>query len=188
MFGATGSQRPALRKAALIHARLPNMANEPEQPAANGNKALNAVLRHRLVGVACISAVMVLVIVGLVDGVARARSDSEIPVLNVGPICRETAQQTASVQSKAVAPNQAVTQCFKDEQAMREQLIAEWSTFAADEKKNCVGVERIVPLPSYTELVACLELSKNAKAMANNPAVSQPGLPPLPAPAGVRKP
>jgi len=46
--------------------------------------------------------------------------------------------------------------CFESENKTREKLVADWSTFPADERTRCIkSVEWFSP--TYTELAACLE-------------------------------
>jgi hypothetical protein len=53
----------------------------------------------------------------------------------------------------------------QNEQAMRKKLVGEWSTFTAPEKSSCVGEEISGPLPSYTDLVTCLEMARDARQL-----------------------
>jgi hypothetical protein len=89
----------------------------------------------------------------------------DVPVLDIEPVCRGIAKQAATAGERG-GPDLA--QCLKSEQAMREQLIKEWSTFASADKANCVGEEKSGPLPSYTDLVTCLEMARDARKMNTN--------------------
>jgi hypothetical protein len=99
-----------------------------------------------------------------------ARSD-DVPVLNVDPVCHGIARQAANPGEKG-GPDLAFAQCVKSEQGMKQKLVGEWSTFVPSEKTNCVGEERSSALPSYTDLVTCLEMAKAARQM-NTPAPAQ---------------
>ena len=61
--------------------------------------------------------------------------------------------------------------CFESENKTREKLVADWSTFPADERTRCIkSVEWFSP--TYTELAACLvyscgEMADQARAIAN---------------------
>jgi hypothetical protein len=92
-----------------------------------------------------------------------ARAD-EVPQLNVDPVCRGIAKQSASPGEKG-APDLGYTQCVQNEQAMRQKLVGEWSTFIPSEKSNCVGEATSVPLPSYTDLITCLEMARDARRL-----------------------
>jgi hypothetical protein len=90
----------------------------------------------------------------------------DVPELNVDPVCRGIAQQAATPGEKG-GPDLAFSQCVKSEQAMRQKLIGEWSSFMPPDKKNCVGAERGA-LGSYTDLVTCLEMARDARKMNGN--------------------
>ena len=75
----------------------------------------------------------------------------DVPVLDIEPVCRGIAQQAATAGERG-GPDLGLAQCIKSEQATREQLAREWSTFAAADKASCIGEEKLGPLPSYTDL------------------------------------
>jgi hypothetical protein len=100
-----------------------------------------------------------------------ARSD-DVPVLNVDPVCHGIARQAANPGEKG-GPDLAFAQCVKSEQGMKQKLVGEWSTFVPSEKTNCVGEERSSSLPSYTDLVTCLEMAKAARQMNTPPPAQQ---------------
>jgi hypothetical protein len=89
----------------------------------------------------------------------------DVPDLNVDPVCRGIAQQ-AKDPSESGGPDLAFAQCVKSEQAMRQKLVNEWSTFKPAEKANCVGSEK-AGYASYTDLVTCLEMARDARKMNN---------------------
>jgi len=88
----------------------------------------------------------------------------EIPTLNVDPTCRGISQQAGTAGEKG-GPDLAYKQCVGSEQDMRQKLVGEWSTFTPAEKGNCVGEATSVPLPSYTDLVTCLEMARTAREL-----------------------
>jgi hypothetical protein len=91
----------------------------------------------------------------------------DVPVLDIEPVCRGIAQQAATAGERG-GPDLGLAQCIKSEQATREQLAREWSTFAAADKTSCIGEEKLGPLPSYTDLVTCLEMARDARKMNTN--------------------
>jgi hypothetical protein len=91
----------------------------------------------------------------------------DVPTLNLEPVCRGIAKQ-ATDPSERGGPDLAFGQCMKSEQAIRERLVNEWSTFASADKANCVGEEKMGPLPSYTDLITCLEMARDARKMNSN--------------------
>jgi hypothetical protein len=90
-------------------------------------------------------------------------ADEERPVLNVEAVCRGIAQQ-ASDPSEKGGPDLAFSQCIKSEQAIRQRLVEEWATFAPADKSNCVAAE-MAALPSYTDLLTCLRMARDARRM-----------------------
>jgi hypothetical protein len=99
----------------------------------------------------------------LLIAVALAHAQ-DVPVLDVEPVCRGIAQQASGAGERG-GPDLGLSQCIKSEQAMRERLVKEWSTFAPADKANCVGEEKSGPLPSYTDLVSCLEMARDARKL-----------------------
>jgi len=88
----------------------------------------------------------------------------DVPALDVEPVCRGIAQQAAGACERG-GPDLGLSQCIKSEQAMRERLVKEWSTFAQSDKANCVGEEKSGPLQSYTDLASCLEMARAARKL-----------------------
>jgi hypothetical protein len=91
-----------------------------------------------------------------------ARSQN-IPDLNVDPVCHGIAQQAVNPSEKG-GPDLAFAQCVKSEQAMRQKLVGEWSTFLPAERVNCIGSE-MGGMASYTDLVSCLEMARDARQL-----------------------
>jgi hypothetical protein len=94
---------------------------------------------------------------------ARSAHSQAIPDLNVDPVCRGIAQQAANPSEKG-GPDLAFSQCVQSEQAMRQKLVGEWSTFSPSEKTNCIGAQG-GGLASYTDLVSCLEMARDARQL-----------------------
>jgi len=92
--------------------------------------------------------------------ILSARSD-EIPTLDVGPVCRGIASQSGEELEAGLESTSA--QCVKSEQEVREQLRKEWSTFSAADKQHCVTLSKIGGESSYTELITCLEMSRDVR-------------------------
>jgi hypothetical protein len=93
----------------------------------------------------------------------RPAQSQAIPDLNVDPVCRGIAQQAADPSEKG-GPDLAFSKCVQSEQAMRQKLANEWSTFLPTEKTNCIG-EQMAGMASYTDLVSCLEMAKDARQL-----------------------
>ncbi|HUC52229.1 MAG TPA: hypothetical protein VMA30_22800 [Xanthobacteraceae bacterium] len=95
----------------------------------------------------------------------------DVPALNVDPVCHGIARQAAGPGEKG-DPDLAFAQCVKNEQSMRTRLVGEWSTFTPSERLNCVNEQTSGSLPSYTDLVTCLEMARTARQL-DSPAPAQ---------------
>lgn len=82
-----------------------------------------------------------------------------VPTLNVEPSCK-----AAGVEGMIVG--RTVESCLNDEKAARDQLDKDWSTFSADDKSHCLSMISTGGGPSYVELLSCLEMSRDAKKIA----------------------
>jgi hypothetical protein len=93
----------------------------------------------------------------------RPAQPQTVPDLNVDPVCRGIAQQAATPSEKG-GPDLAFSQCVQSEQAMRQKLVGEWSTFLPSEKVNCIGAQT-AGMASYTDLISCLEMARDARQL-----------------------
>ena len=89
----------------------------------------------------------------------------DVPEHNVEPVCRGIAQQAKDPGERG-GPDLAYAQCVKSEQAVREKLSKEWPTFAPADKAHCIGSEK-GGYASYTDLITCLEMARDARKMNN---------------------
>jgi hypothetical protein len=87
----------------------------------------------------------------------------DVPELNVDPVCRGIAQQAKDPGERG-GPDLAFAQCVKSEQAVRQKLIGEWSTFKPADKATCLGSVK-GGYPSYTDLITCLEMARDARKL-----------------------
>jgi hypothetical protein len=89
-----------------------------------------------------------------------------VPVLNVGQVCRGIAQQGgATFHDPAIAKE--TKDCIESEQATRDQLVKEWSSFSVADKNACVRESTTGGESSYTELLTCLEMARDVRTMRN---------------------
>ena len=103
----------------------------------------------------------------LVSAQARSRSVSKgngVPNWDVSSSCRAAAKvaytQDASAREKS---------CMEGENRTREKLATDWSTFPAEERTRCIkSIEWFSP--TYTELIACLEMYGDVKRARENAA------------------
>ena len=89
-----------------------------------------------------------------------------VPELNVEQVCEGIAQQGGvTFHDPAIA--QEKKNCLDSEQAVRDELVKQWSSFAAADKTSCVNESRMGGDSSYTELLTCLEMARDVRAMRN---------------------
>jgi hypothetical protein len=62
--------------------------------------------------------------------------------------------------------NLAYRGCMKDENDARAQLVQKWTHFKPGDRSDCVA-QGAAPVPSYVELLTCLEMSEEAEALYN---------------------
>jgi hypothetical protein len=91
-----------------------------------------------------------------------ARSD-DIPTLDVRPVCRGIASQSAD--PLAAGLKATFEECVKSEQSVREQLMQAWPTFSEADKKHCITLAKTGGEASNTELLTCLEMARDVRAL-----------------------
>jgi hypothetical protein len=97
------------------------------------------------------------------SAVLSARSD-DVPNLDVRPVCRGIASQSSSNPAD-VGIKTTFEQCVQSEQQVREELKKEWSTFSAADKQHCVSLAKTGGESSNTELLTCLEMARDVRAL-----------------------
>jgi hypothetical protein len=111
--------------------------------------------------------------VQLVMSVAVA---DNVPELNVEQVCEGIAKQGGvTFHDPAIATEKK--NCLDSEQATRDELAKQWSNFAPADRTACVNEARMGGESSYTELLTCLEMARDVRAMhaqENGPADQPP--------------
>ena len=90
-----------------------------------------------------------------------AQSD-DIPTLDVNPVCHGIAMQG---ELEAGLQQTSFQQCVQSEQATREEIKKEWSTFSASDKSHCVALAKTGGESSYTELITCMEMARDVRKL-----------------------
>jgi len=117
--------------------------------------------------------VIAVLLIAVMPVYAQARSAGKVskgngvPNWDVTSSCRAAAKvaytQDASAREKS---------CIESEQRTREKLVADWSTFPAEERARCIkSIEWFSPI--YTELAACLEMYSQVRNL-NEPTPNKP--------------
>jgi hypothetical protein len=102
-----------------------------------------------------------------------AGSDS-VPQLNVEQVCEGIAQQGGvTFHDPAIA--QEKKNCLASEQSIRDELVKQWSNFNAADRVHCVNESVMGGESSYTELLTCLEMARDVRAMRAEEGVANTG-------------
>jgi hypothetical protein len=91
----------------------------------------------------------------------------QVPQFNVEPGCRAAA-------ARATTPDYAAV-CMRKEQDARRTLMQSWSQFKPAQRAQCVQLTRLGASGTYTELMTCLEMARDAEALRNPPAPATTG-------------
>jgi hypothetical protein len=127
-----------------------------------------AMLRRLIIAIAVISALGISFCP--TDASARrtraAVADS-VPSWDVTASCRAAA---SIAHSETGGRSQS---CLASEQRTRDELTKYWSTYPAEDRIGCV--KSLTFSPTYTELVTCLEMRRDVRALRNaKPADTDP--------------
>jgi hypothetical protein len=91
---------------------------------------------------------------------------NDVPHYNVEPLCRGIAQQGGmDLEPNEKSVQQNTQSCIKSETDLRDQLVEQWSTFTATDKANCTGESSAGGVPSYTELLTCLQMARDVRKL-----------------------
>jgi hypothetical protein len=89
----------------------------------------------------------------------------DVPHFDLEPVCHGISQQGGL----DLEPNKSVQQdsasCIKSELAIRDQLVNQWSSFNATDKVNCIAGSSTGGLASYSGLLTCLQMAKDARKL-----------------------
>jgi hypothetical protein len=87
-----------------------------------------------------------------------------VPTPNVEQVCQGIAQQGGvTFHDPQIA--QEKKDCLDSEQAIRDELAKRWSAFNATDKVACTNESRMGGDSSYTELLTCLEMARDVRAL-----------------------
>jgi hypothetical protein len=92
-----------------------------------------------------------------------ATGDS-VPQLDIEPVCNGIAEH-GGVTFRDPAVPQEKKNCIESELAVREELVKQWSSFSADDRAHCINETTMGGESSYTELLTCLEMARDVRAM-----------------------
>lgn len=94
-------------------------------------------------------------VVALLSVLAMPAAAADVPAYNVEPGCRAAAARSG--------PNADPQICISKELEAREQIKKDWTSFAASDRATCVPLSSTGGTPTYTELLTCLEMTRDAR-------------------------
>jgi len=80
-----------------------------------------------------------------------------VPTLDTRPTCAGAA--------KEISVTRTIELCKRSEQEARDTLASQWGNFPAADKQTCVETTWIGEFPSYVQVLTCLELARDARAL-----------------------
>ncbi len=88
-----------------------------------------------------------------------AADADQVPVFNVEPSCR------AVKDSQIGGAGRTIEACRRDEDQARNALTSQWSRFSKRDTRRCTSLARLGGIPSYVELLTCLEMAREVKTL-----------------------
>jgi hypothetical protein len=98
--------------------------------------------------------------------VAVAVADNP-PKFDLAPTCDAVARF-------AISAGRDKEACLNDEHTAENTLVQNWSQYNAVDKTQCIGNVRTGGPASYVELLSCLEIMRDAKAIREGDLLDQP--------------
>jgi branched-subunit amino acid aminotransferase/4-amino-4-deoxychorismate lyase len=83
-----------------------------------------------------------------------------VPTFDVEAHCRRLAQDARPVGDPRA--------CLQEEAEARAQLVAQWAQFPAADRSFCRDLTTLGGEPTFTELLTCLEMRREAKRLRDN--------------------
>ena len=88
-------------------------------------------------------------------------SSGGVPTLKVESSCKAAG-------AAGMIVGRTAESCLNDEKSAHDQLQKDWGSFSADDKNHCLSMVSTGGSPSYVELLSCLEMSRDAKKIAQD--------------------
>jgi len=93
----------------------------------------------------------------------------QVPKLNVQPSCRAASQGSIGLA-------QDLNACLQSENRARTEVERQWGEFAAADRTSCIGLTTTGGGGTYTELLTCLEMSREVRRLPKEPSTTGLGL------------
>jgi hypothetical protein len=103
------------------------------------------------------------IIMGLQLAIA-GQNPLAVPVQNVPNL--DAARSCRAEAAGSLGAKKDNESCLKTEQAARDQLAKDWTGFATGDRSTCTGQSSIGGQATYTELLTCLEMMRDARKLS----------------------
>ncbi len=101
---------------------------------------------------------------GLMLAIPVAATADNVPNLNVEQVCDGIAKQ-GGVTFRDPQIAQEKKNCLDTEAAVRNELVKQWAKFDRADRTSCVNESEMGGESSYTELLTCLEMARDVRAL-----------------------
>ena len=101
---------------------------------------------------------------GLMLAIPVAATADNVPNLNVEQVCDGIAKQ-GGVTFRDPQIAQEKKSCLDTEAAVRNELVKQWAKFDRADRVSCVNESEMGGESSYTELLTCLEMARDVRAL-----------------------
>jgi hypothetical protein len=95
-----------------------------------------------------------------------ASAQQTVPNINVTPTCKEAAKGSIGL-------TQDFDSCVRSEEAARDTLAKQWTSFRAADRESCYRLTTTGTPGTYTELLTCLEMKRDARALPDSGTIGQ---------------
>jgi hypothetical protein len=95
-----------------------------------------------------------------------AAAQQGVPTIDIGPTCRAAAKGSTGMQ-------QDFDSCRKSEEAARDILVQQWSSYLAADRGSCFRLTTTGTPGTYTELLTCLEMKRDARKLPDTTTIGQ---------------
>jgi hypothetical protein len=102
--------------------------------------------------------------IGLMLAFPVVAAADDVPSLNVEPVCDGIAKQ-GGVTFRDPQIAQEKKNCLDSEALVRNELVKEWPKFDRADRLSCVNESKMGGESSYTELLTCLEMARDVRAL-----------------------
>jgi len=91
-----------------------------------------------------------------ISATSAVTAQDQVPVLDVDPTCRGT-------ETTAAGFGRGPEVCRRTELGARDELTKQWSEFPPADRRRCVQLATMTNIPSYVQMLTCLEMAREAR-------------------------